>query len=83
MEEKIIVYVAGNPDSYPLEYYDQETDSYQGVIPQLLQQFSSQSGYEIRYYSTQPGKDQRKELGKNLQVDILSGLSLIHISLRI
>ena len=73
MEEKIIVYVAGNPDSYPLEYYDKETDSYQGVIPQLLQQFSSQSGYEIRYYSTQPGKDQRKELGKNLQVDILSG----------
>ena len=72
MEDNIIIYVAGNPDAYPLEYYDSRTESYQGVIPQLLEQFSQQSGYEIRYYPSQ-ASDQRAHLGQNRQVDILSG----------
>lgn len=72
MEEKIILYVAGNPDAYPLEYYDSETQSYQGVIPQLLRDFSSQSRYEVLYYQAD-GADHRTHLAENLQVDILSG----------
>lgn len=72
MEHNVVIYVAGNPDAYPLEYYDSQTESYQGVIPQLLEQFSQQSGYEVRYYPTQ-GADQRAHLGQNRQVDILSG----------
>ena len=72
MENQIIIYVAGNPNAYPLEYYEEETDSYQGVIPYLLEQFSAQSDYEIRYYPTD-GKDQRSHLAENLQVDLLSG----------
>lgn len=67
-----LIYVAGNPSLYPIEYYDRETDSYQGVIPKLLEQFSEESGYEIRYY--EPGKeDQRAQMAANRQVDVISG----------
>lgn len=72
MEGKTVVYIAGNPDLYPLEYYDAKTDSYQGVLPQLYAQFSAQSEYELTYYQTD-GADQREHLAENLQVDILSG----------
>ena len=48
MEEHII-YVAGNPNLYPIEYYSSETKSFQGVIPELLKQFSEQSDNDIRY----------------------------------
>lgn len=72
VEEKSIIYVAGDPDGYPLEYYDRQSQSFQGVIPRLLEQFSQQSGYELVYYPTQ-GADRREQLAKNLQVDLLSG----------
>ena len=72
MEGRVVIYVAGNPDAYPLEYYDRESETYQGLIPQLLRQFSNQSGYEVLYYPTD-GADRREHLAKNLQVDILSG----------
>ncbi len=72
VSETILIYVAGNPDAYPIEYYDEQTQSYQGVIPQLLSRFSSASGYEVVYY--QPGeRDARAHLGNNNQVDLLSG----------
>ena len=67
-----MIYVAGNPDAYPLEYYDSAAGTYEGVIPRLLESFSAQSGYQLAYYA--PGeKDQRESLAKNLQVDLLSG----------
>lgn len=72
MEDKVLVYVAGNPDAYPLEYYDREAECYAGLFPQLLSRFSAQSRYELVYYPTQ-GADRRSHLGKNLQVDLLSG----------
>lgn len=72
MKDTILIYVAGNPDAYPLEYYDPDTESYQGVIPRLLAQFSEESAYRIVYYA--PGaRDQRAQLARNLQVDLLSG----------
>ena len=72
MEEKALIYVAGNPDAYPLEYYSPNSKSFEGVIPQLLQEFSQGSDYEIVYY--QPGEtDLRRRLAKNQQVDLLSG----------
>lgn len=72
MEEKAILYAAGNPDAYPLEYYDKESETYQGVIPRLLARFSAQSGYEVVYYPTQ-GEDRREHLAQNVQVDLLTG----------
>lgn len=69
--EKDLIYVAGCPDCYPLEYYDEDTQSYQGVIPDLLGRFAEQSGYELRYYA--PGRaDRRAELAANQQVDLVA-----------
>lgn len=67
-----IIYVAGNPDLYPLEYYNSETMTYEGALPSLLASFSSQTEYQVRYYK--PGeKDLRASLAKNQQVDLISG----------
>lgn len=70
--EEIIIYTAGNPDLYPIEYYDEDTGTYQGVIPELLEQFSKQSNYKIKYYN-ENNKDEREELAANRQVDMISG----------
>ena len=67
-----IVYAAGNPDLYPIEYYNSETESFEGILPSLLESFSSQSGYSIQYYMPEEG-DLRAQLGVNQQVDIISG----------
>ena len=69
---EIIIYAAGNPDLYPLEYYNSETMTYEGVIPSLLESFSEQTEYQVIYYK--PGeKDLRAHLEKNEQVDLISG----------
>lgn len=70
--EEIIIYTAGNPDLYPIEYYDEDTETYQGVIPELLEQFSKQSEYNIKYYN-KGSKDERAQLAANRQVDLISG----------
>ena len=72
MEDKELIYVAGNPNVYPLEYYDEDAGTYAGVIPELLRQFSQQSNYQLVYYQ-EGSRDQRAQLAKNRQVDLLSG----------
>lgn len=72
MNQKTLIYVAGNPDGYPLEYFDRDTQTFEGVIPQLLREFSEQSGYDIVYYGTD-GDDHRADYAVNNQVDLLSG----------
>ena len=52
MENDITIYAAGNPNLYPLEYYNAETKSYEGLFPELFERFSSESGYNIIYYSS-------------------------------
>ncbi len=69
--EKVVVYIAGDPDAYPLEYYDAETQSYRGVIPELLRRFSEQGRYDVRYYASGEG-DRRAELAASRQVDLIS-----------
>lgn len=67
-----IIYVAGNPDLYPVEYYDSESQSYRGAIPEFLSRFAQEYGYDLRYF--QPGtEDCRAELSENQQVDLISG----------
>lgn len=70
--EEIIIYVAGDPDAYPVEYYDFRTGTFQGLIPKLLEEFSAQTSYDIRYFS-EGEKDVREQLAGNLQVDMISG----------
>ncbi len=69
---KAVIYVAGNPDSYPVEYYDAREGIYKGMIPDLFREFSESWDYDIQYYK--PGeKDLRQPLAEERQVDIISG----------
>ena len=70
--EEIIIYVAGDPNAYPVEYYDFRTETFQGMIPKLLEEFSAQTSYDIRYFS-EGKKDVREQLADNLQVDMVYG----------
>ena len=67
-----IIYVAGNPSLYPLEYYDAQQGDFVGTLPDFLQRFAQEYGYDLRYY--RPGtEDLREELAQNQQVDLVSG----------
>ena len=41
------VYVAGNPDLYPLEFYNEKTESYEGILPKIYQNISKQTGIDF------------------------------------
>lgn len=69
------VYVAGNPDCYPIEYYDDESQCYRGVLPELLEDISRASGLEFVYVSAGP-QDRRESLAENRQVELVSGCLL-------
>ena len=45
------VYVAGNPDLYPIEYYDAESGSYMGIVPEMLSMVSDNTGISFTYVS--------------------------------
>ena len=64
-------YVAGNPDLFPFEYYDTQSDRYQGILPELYQQISQTTGLEFTYIH--PGMtNQQNRLAKNAQVELVS-----------
>lgn len=65
------VYVAGNPDLYPVEYYDSETEQYAGLMPELYRMLSEKTGYAFQYLY--PGDTNEQErMAKNGQADIVS-----------
>lgn len=66
------LYVAGNPDNYPIEYYDEDAKAYKGVIPDLLSKISKHSGLNFVYING--NKNDRNKMGENLQADIVSSL---------
>lgn len=66
-----IIYAAGNPDAFPIEYYSPQTGRFEGLIPSLLRDFSTRGGYSVRYLEEVPA-DRRAELIKNRQVDLAS-----------
>lgn len=72
MSESILIYVAGNPELYPLEYYDAQSGEYRGAIPELLADFAAEEGYELVYYEA-GASDRRSQMSANLQVDLVSG----------
>lgn len=75
------IYVAGIPNMYPVEYYDYVSREYGGAVPQMLHGAARQAGLKIKYTGT-PGRDERIELAKNMQVDMVCtyGLSEQQIS---
>ncbi|MGN0114736.1 MAG: EAL domain-containing protein [Acutalibacteraceae bacterium] len=65
------VYVAGNPDLYPIEYYDCKAKSYAGIMPQIYDRISKNTGIVFEYVN--PGlENQQNELAKNSQAAIIS-----------
>lgn len=70
--EDTVVYVAGNPDFYPVEYYDAKTKQYEGVMPEILKQISEKTQYQFVYVEASE-KDDRMRMAKNKQVELISG----------
>lgn len=67
----LVVYVAGNPDLYPIEYYDASAKQYRGLMPDIYRLLSEQTGYTFSYL--QPGNGSSQEqMVKNGQAEILS-----------
>lgn len=68
------VYVVGNPDCYPIEYYDAESESYKGIIPDMLNMISKDTGIDFVYiYSGE--KNRQKELSANNQAELVTAVS--------
>lgn len=67
------VFIAGNPDLYPLESYNEKTGEYEGVLPELFKAISQETGIDFTYvYSS--SKNRQEYLAKNKQVDIVSAM---------
>ncbi len=64
-----VVYVAGNEDFYPIEYYDKSTGQFEGIMPKILEAASDTLGIDFVYLKN--GKSQT-ELTENLQVEMVS-----------
>ena len=65
------LFVAGNPDLYPIEYYNRLTGKYEGLLPQLYERISEQTGIDFTYiYSSE--EDKQAYLAENKQVDVVS-----------
>ena len=69
MEDKVLVFIAGGSDAYPLEYYDEKAEAYRGLVPCLLEDFSAESDYQVVYYDKTDGD--RESLWRNVQVDMV------------
>ncbi len=65
------VFIAGNPDLYPIEYFNPKTQRYEGVMPLLFERISEASGINFTYIYAS-GENQQQYLAKNGQVDIVS-----------
>ncbi|WP_407723957.1 hypothetical protein [Ruminococcus sp. JL13D9] len=43
------IYIAGDPDMYPIEYYDTQDKEYKGILPELYKKISDDSGIDFSY----------------------------------
>ena len=66
------LYVAGDPDNYPIEYYDDKEKLYKGIIPDLLTRISNISDVDFVYING--NQNDRFIMGENLQSDIVSSV---------
>ncbi len=64
------IYVAGSPDMYPIEFYDEKKESYCGIITDILGIISERSGVDFVYNNG--NKTDKNSMGENLQVEIVS-----------
>lgn len=64
------VLVAGNPDLYPIEYFDSESKSYMGIMPQIYERISKNTGLQFEYVT--PLGSSQSQLVKSRNADIIS-----------
>lgn len=65
------IYIAGNPDLYPFEYYDSSSKRYLGILPELYTRLSEETGITFSYISA--GKENRQQqIAKNNQAELIS-----------
>ncbi len=69
--KKDAIYIAGDPDMYPVEYYDTEENEYKGIMPEIYKKISEQSGIDFAYINAGTVNEQYR-LAKNEQVEIVS-----------
>lgn len=67
------IFIAGNPNLYPIEFYNEESKEYDGVIPDILGKVSSQTNISFTYICA-GDKNQQKRLSRNNQVEIVSAV---------
>lgn len=69
--DSTVVYVAGNPDLYPIEYYDSSSKQYLGLMPDIYRLISEKTEYTFEYIY--PGNINGQErMAKNCQAEIIS-----------
>lgn len=73
------VYVAGDPDGFPMEYYNDVTGKYEGIMPDALEIVSEKTGLDFVYISG-GAEDQRRRLLKNNQVQMVTGYAAVEFS---
>ena len=68
------IYVLGEHDNAPIEYYNDETEQFEGVMPDLLKIISQKTDIDFVYIN---GSDKNKDtLAHNLQAELVSCCNL-------
>lgn len=65
------VYIAGNPDMYPIEYYDANDKEFKGILPEIYKKISEESGIDFSYVSA-GAENEQSRMARNKQVEIVS-----------
>lgn len=63
------IYIKGQPDCYPLEYYDNKKAEYLGVVPKLLDDVSKKLGRDLIYLHDGENSEHTEN---KLKIDIVS-----------
>lgn len=69
------IYMAGAPDEWPFEYYDEEDRYYYGVLPGILDKIGGESGVRVRYVRPS-AEDLRLSMASDIQVDAVFTVGL-------
>lgn len=67
------VFVAGTPDAFPFSFYDKDAETYRGIVPDLLEIISQQTGISFTYIAAGT-EDRQAELAQNRQVELAAAV---------
>lgn len=76
-----VVYVIGNKDLYPIEYYDEANEEFAGVMPDIMQKISERTGLKFEYMNKR-NDEKIGEIAKNLQAEMISAIDVNEIDMK-